>query len=163
MSVHHYIACTSNMNLPMPWIARSYRTRPRIKKKNVKFGEFFLSTVSVVTLRDTMSAFFSTLREKKFSFASITYLRHTKRVACSRKSSHSFFPEPCFQRFRRTFFLKKRYWTEQCEKRLGVHIIVGFMSTYWYSGEAKKKRILWPYLQFTGDRWWKKKHFFPLT
>ena len=59
MSVHHYIACTSNMNLPMPWIARSYRTRPRIKKKNVKFGEFFLSTVSVVTLRDTMSSFFS--------------------------------------------------------------------------------------------------------
>ena len=69
MSVRHCTACTSNMNLPLPWIARSYRTRPRIKKKNVKFGEFFFfqpcpSSPYVIRCHH----FFSTLRGKNVFF-----------------------------------------------------------------------------------------------
>ena len=106
------------------WVAHGSRIIIRIALSESTIHTFFLGRERVT---DTCVNFFKKswcLVKKSFLFASITYLRHTKRVACSRKSSHSFFPEPCFQRFRR----KKGIGPSSVKKRLGVHIIVGFMS-----------------------------------
>ena len=68
MSVHHYIACTSNMNLPLPWIARSYRTRPRIKKRMSSLVNFFFQPCPSSPYVIRCHHFFSTLRGKNVFF-----------------------------------------------------------------------------------------------